>query len=202
MEPISIEKYNDVDFNEMIELVVTSFESKLCYRLRLKPNEIKDILQLTWNIRACDAGYLHYVAKMENEVVGVMLIQHGIIQKEKKKVPIFPLFRRYGLFNILFLIFKISILEIYKPDGAYIEHIAVDASVRGRGIGEMLLAKGQEDLKKMGYSSLSLAVAKGNPAKHLYDREGFQDIIYKKTPFQGYFIGVKEWIFMEKRLHE
>jgi GNAT superfamily N-acetyltransferase len=36
--------------------------------------------------------------------------------------------------------------------------------MRGRGIGEMLIAQAEKELKNRGFSSLSLAVAKGNPA--------------------------------------
>jgi ribosomal protein S18 acetylase RimI-like enzyme len=47
--------------------------------------------------------------------------------------------------------------------------------MRGRGIGEMLIAQAEKELKNRGFSSLTLAVAKGNPAKHLYDRIGFRE---------------------------
>jgi ribosomal protein S18 acetylase RimI-like enzyme len=202
MQQIKIENYQDTYFKEMTALITQSFLSKLCHRQSLSPNDIKKILYLTWDINTEDTGYLHYVAKEEEKVVGVILIQFGKKQKRtsRKKISIFPLIRSYGLYNMLFLIYKLSVLEIHKPKGCYIEHIAVDESMRGRGIGEMLLSHGERVLKDMGFSSLSLAVAKENPAKHLYDRMGFKDIKDINSRYKGFFTGINEWIFMGKEI--
>ncbi len=200
MPQINIEKYQDKYFKDMTDLIVSSFKSKLCHRQKLTPDDIKNILYTTWDITAMDNGYLHYVAKKEEKVVGVILIWCGEIQKSNKKVPAFELFRRYGFLNMLLLTYKLSILEIYKPEDCYIEHIAVDEAMRGTGIGEMLIKHAEKELKERGFSTLSLAVAKGNPAKHLYDRVGFQDINSISSRFKGYFTGIRHWFFMRKRL--
>jgi ribosomal protein S18 acetylase RimI-like enzyme len=202
MQQIKIENYQDTYFKEMTALITQSFLSKLCHRQSLSPNDIKKILYLTWDINTEDTGYLHYVAKEEEKVIGVILIQYGKKQKRtsRKKISIFALIRRYGFYNMLFLIYKLSVLEIHKPKNCYIEHIAVDESMRGRGIGEMLLSHGERVLKDMGFSSLSLAVAKENPAKHLYDRMGFKDIKDINSRYKGFFTGINEWIFMGKEI--
>lgn len=200
MPKIKIEKYQDKYFKDMTDLIVSSFKSKLCHRQKLTPDDIKNILYTTWDIPATDNGYLHYVVKKEEKVVGVILIRCGEIQKSNKKVPVFELFRRYGFINMLLLTYKLSILEVYKPEDCYIEHIAVDEAMRGTGIGEMLIKHAEKELKERGFSTLSLAVAKDNPAKHLYDRVGFQDINSISSRFKGYFTGIRHWFFMRKRL--
>jgi Acetyltransferases len=200
MSQIQIIKYQDTDFKGIIGLLVNAFESKFLHRQNLNPNDVKHILALTWDISAADTGYLHFIAKEDERVVGTILIQCGKTQKSQKKFPFLSLVRQYGLFNMLFLTFKLSVLEIFKPQDCYIEHIAVDQLMRGKGIGEMLLFHAEETLKDMGFSTLSLAVAKENPAKHLYDRMGFQDINYMNSRFKGFFIGINEWIFMQKTL--
>lgn len=200
MSQITIENYQDLDFKEMTNLVVSSFKSKFCHRQKLTPDDMKDILSLTWDIKAGDTGYLHYVAKEKGKVVGVILIQYGEKQKNQRKIPFFNLFHRYGFLNMMLLTYKLSFLEIHKPQGCYIEHIAVEESMRGKGIGKMLLSHGEEKLKNMGFSSISLAVAKDNPAKDLYDRMKFNEISHRNNPFKGYFIGVRHWIFMRKEL--
>lgn len=210
----NILKYQDQDFEEMLSLLVDAFASKFCHRQNLTPGDIKQILTGTWDINAGDTGSLHLVAKESERVVGALLVQfpkkHNGQRKRKqrskreqrnrKTFPLLALCRRYGLFNIFLLTFKLSVLEIAKPRGCYVEHIAVHQSMRGQGIGEKLLSHAEKSLKNMGFSSLSLAVAEGNSAKNLYDRTGFQDICHINSGFKGYFIGINKWIFMNKNL--
>lgn len=200
MTQIKIEKYQNIDFKEMIPLIVSSFESKFCHRQNLTRSNLENILYSTWDINEEDPGYMHFVAKEDGKVVGVILIQCGKTRKSQKKIPFFSLFRRYGLYNMLFLTIKLSVLEIFKPQDCYIEHIAVNSSMRGKGIGDMLISSAEEALKEKGFSTLSLAVAENNPAKHLYDRKGFQDIDYINSRFKGFFIGINQWVFMRKNI--
>jgi GNAT superfamily N-acetyltransferase len=51
--------------------------------------------------------------------------------------------------------------------------IAVVPSQRGKGVGEQLLLALIERARQAGYSSLSLSVEPGNPARKLYERHGF-----------------------------
>ena len=201
MTQINIEQYHDRDFKEVISLLVSSFESKFCHRQNLTSCSIENILYATWDIKENDPGYLHFVAKRQEKVVGVILIQNGKTQKSKKKIPFFSLCCRYGYFNILLLTFKLSVLEIFIPDDCYIEHIAVDKSLRGKGIGEMLLSYAEEALKDSGFTTLSLAVAESNPAKNLYDRKGFEEIKHINSCFKGFFIGISQWVFMRKNIN-
>ncbi len=200
MSQISIETYEDQYFKSMVDLVVSSFESKFCCRQTLTQEDIKNILYIMWDVKAGDHGYLHYVAKEEDLVVGVVLVQCGEIRESHKKIPIFQLFCQYGFFNILLLIYKLTVLEIYKPEDCYIEHIAVAEALRGRGIGEKLITHAEKELKDRGFSTLSLAVAKGNPAKHLYDRAGFQEIASVSSRNKEFFTGIRQWFFMRKKL--
>jgi ribosomal protein S18 acetylase RimI-like enzyme len=52
--------------------------------------------------------------------------------------------------------------------------IAVVPSQRGKGVGEQLLLALIERARQAGYSSLSLSVEPGNPARKLYERHGFR----------------------------
>jgi ribosomal protein S18 acetylase RimI-like enzyme len=51
--------------------------------------------------------------------------------------------------------------------------IAVVPSQRGKGVGEQLLLALIERAREAGYTSLSLSVEPGNPARKLYERHGF-----------------------------
>ncbi|AKA71585.1 GNAT family N-acetyltransferase [Clostridium scatologenes] len=198
MTQISIEKYKDIYFKDVVSLLVSSFESKFFHRQNLTSNNIEDILDHIWNIKQEDLGYLHFVAKNDKKIVGVILIRVGNSLKSDNKIPLFSLCCRYGFFNILFFLFKLYFLTISMSKDCYIEHIAVDKSMRGKGVGKLLISYAEEALRNMKFRSLFLVVAESNPAKHLYYREGFKDVEHINSPFKGYFIGISKWIFMKK----
>lgn len=200
---IQIETYQDEYFEEIITLLVSSFESKFCHRQSLSVIDIKNLLSILWDLSAKDESLLHFVAKEEDKIVGDILIQCDKPHKNKgqQRIPLYDLIRKYGFFNMMLLIYKLGILEVFKHDNCYIEHIAVDETMRGRGIGDMLLSHAEAALKERGCSSLSLAVAKENPARHLYIRKNFKEVQYLNSRFKGYFLGINEWILMKKSLN-
>lgn len=197
---ISIEKYQDKEFKEVISLLVSSFESKFLHRQSLNQNDIENILYSIWDIRAEDPDYLHFVAKENQKIVGVILIRYGRVRKSQKKIPFLRLSHQYGPLNTLMLMFKLFILEIFNSQECYIEHIAVDNSMRGMGIGDKLISYCEAVLIDMGYPTLTLAVAADNPAKHLYARKGFIEIKHINHWSKKFFIGISHWVFMKKFL--
>ena len=54
--------------------------------------------------------------------------------------------------------------------------LAVARDFRGRGIGRQLLRALFESARERGYQRLSLSVAPANPARALYESEGFQKV--------------------------
>jgi GNAT superfamily N-acetyltransferase len=54
--------------------------------------------------------------------------------------------------------------------------IAVVPSRRGRGLGEQLLAALLERARQEGHTTISLSVERANPARHLYERFGFEPV--------------------------
>lgn len=200
MAQISIEKYKDSDFKEVISILVSSFEKKFYHMQSLTKDSIENILYSIWDIKAENSSYVHFVAKNNEKVVGVILIQVGKQLKSNKKIPFFNLCYHYGFVNMLFMIFKLFALERFTVEDCYVEHIAVDKFMRGKGVGELLISQAEEVLSGMGFSSLSLVVAESNPAKHLYDRRGFKEIEHISSRFKGYFIGINQWVFMRKNL--
>lgn len=73
-----------------------------------------------------------------------------------------------------------------------IHDLAVLPSHRGRGIGKALLAAVEAEALKRGACKITLEVLSGNPARHLYAREGFGD--YQLDPATGHAL------FWQKRL--
>lgn len=199
---VSIEKYQDKDVEDVISLLVDSFKSKFLHRQSLDPSDIEKILYAAWDLKAAAPGYLHFVAKVNGKIVGVILIRYGQRQRVKKRkaIPFCSLSQQYGVLNVLVLLLKLSMLEIIYNQESYIEHIAVDKFMRGQGIGEQLIAYCEELLKDRGCPALTLAVAVDNPAQHLYSKLGFQEIKRINHRSKQFFTGISHWIFMKKFL--
>jgi ribosomal protein S18 acetylase RimI-like enzyme len=198
MDYITVEEYQNKDFESVIALLVDSFKSKFCHRQNLSVQFIKDILYASWDLKAGDPAYLHFVAKQNQNIVGVILIRCNKKENGNKRVPIISLCKRYGVINIFLLFFKMLLLNVKTTNECYIEHIAVNEALRGKGVGILLLQHAEQVLLDQGYTSWSLAVAEGNPAKHLYSRLGFKEIKKIKSHLKGFFIGTSQWTFMRK----
>ncbi len=98
MVQISIEKYQDSDFKEVISILVSSFEKKFYHRQNLTKGNIENILYSIWDIKAENSSYVHFVAKNDGKVVGVILIRVGRQLKSNKKIPFMNLCHDYGIF--------------------------------------------------------------------------------------------------------
>ncbi|WP_313076627.1 GNAT family N-acetyltransferase [Lacrimispora sp.] len=202
MKDITIEPYTDSDYDSIISLLVDSFKSKFIFRQKLSPENIKQILSSVWNIKEQEPGYLHLIARTGNKVSGVLLVRYGHSRNQGKKIPFLFLCRRFGFFQIIFFLLKLFILEQYPAGKCYLEHIAVDSSFRGQGIGEALLSHAENILREKKFKELYLTVALNNKAKHLYLRDGFQDMEKIHSPLKVFFMGVNKWEFMRKDLIE
>ncbi len=73
-----------------------------------------------------------------------------------------------------------------------IHDLAVLPGHRGKGIGKALLAAVEAEALKRGACKVTLEVLSGNPARHLYAREGYGD--YQLDPATGHAL------FWQKRL--
>jgi GNAT superfamily N-acetyltransferase len=65
--------------------------------------------------------------------------------------------------------------------GAWIADIWRDPSLRGTGVGSLLIQHAKLLLAEDGHVSLSLAVTAGNPAKRTYEAQGFQTVSQGQT---------------------
>ncbi len=73
-----------------------------------------------------------------------------------------------------------------------IHDLAVLPETRGKGVGKALLAAIEAEALKRGACKVTLEVLSGNPARHLYAREGYGD--YQLDPATGHAL------FWQKRL--
>ena len=60
------------------------------------------------------------------------------------------------------------------PGGPWVTDVFVEPTQQGAGVGRALFARALGELRAAGESTLRLAVQIDNPARHLYDRLGFE----------------------------
>lgn len=103
----------------------------------------------------------------------------------------------------LFGLWRLDVVTKEKvPRGkCYLDHIAVDAGFRGRGIGKALMEKAEQEARARGSSAIYLAVVTTNRAKSLYERQGY--IVTSEETCCGCmncWLGEPGAFIMEKRL--
>lgn len=111
--------------------------------------------------------------------------------------------KHIGLFRGLWAIALFTILYERKPvDGELLmDGIAVDASMRGQGIGTKLLQKLHEYARDRGFTSIRLDVVDTNPkARKLYESQGFVAIKTDWHPYLKPFLGFSSSTTMVKTI--
>jgi ribosomal protein S18 acetylase RimI-like enzyme len=78
----------------------------------------------------------------------------------------------------------------------------VTGAQRNRGIGTALLAHAETWARAHGKRGLSLHVAAGNPAQHLYERLGFQLKQRIELRLERRLFDVEAWLYMVKAFPE
>lgn len=185
----------------MLPLLIDSFQSKFTYHQKLSIRDTKKILSRIWEINAKDPSYLHLIAKNNQQhVVGILLIRIKNPKQKILNIPFIRLCKKYKTIPILFFFLKLYTLKRIHTKDCYVEHLAVDATMRGHGIGNQLLTYAQKQLTHRGYQNISLMVAKDNKAIHLYTRNGFRPVKHIHSWLSGLSIGISQWIFMQKPL--
>lgn len=69
------------------------------------------------------------------------------------------------------------VLPPVPEDAWYLQHLAVVAEARGKGVGERLLLNALDRSREAGYARVLLDLYAENPARRLYQRMGFDVIV-------------------------
>lgn len=85
-----------------------------------------------------------------------------------------------------------SVPEKLEKEGI-LEAVGVDVGMRGKGVGELLVRKGEEHLKDIGCRTFALGVKKESPAVNFYAKLGFE----KAGEYEN---KLGEWLYMRKKL--
>jgi len=84
---------------------------------------------------------------------------------------------------------------------AYVERLVVTPEFRNRGIARGLLVAAEERGRESGKKTVGLHVSGNNiPALRLYEAEGYEEVSRQRSLLTGYFLGIRDWLYLKKEL--
>lgn len=145
------------------------------------------------------------VAEQGGQVLGVLILVHGRERLSDRWEQLKVALREVGaLATLRAIVGVVLLLDTHDDAGdmAYISELAVAGSCRDQGIGTALLTRAQEWACENGKRGLSLHVAAGNPAQHLYERVGFRLERRIEAQLERWLFDVPAWLYMVKPLQD
>jgi RimJ/RimL family protein N-acetyltransferase len=84
---------------------------------------------------------------------------------------------------------------------AYIERLVVAPDFRRQGMARRLIAAAEDFARDAGKKTVGLHVSANNlPALRLYEDEGYEEISRQHSFLTGYFLNIKDWLYLRKEL--
>jgi ribosomal protein S18 acetylase RimI-like enzyme len=84
---------------------------------------------------------------------------------------------------------------------AYIERLVVSPDYRRQGMARRLLAAAEDLARENGKRTVGLHVSGTNlPALRLYENEGYEEVSRQHSYLTGYFLNIKDWLYLKKEL--
>lgn len=202
MVNVCIRPFETKDIDEVIEILTWSFQNKFQNLTGLSMEKLPDFVKRTGVILSEPfEGY--FVAEEEKKILGVMVLEWKNQIRPKEKIKILDP-AKYGLWPTLKFLFGLLLLSSSQKKGeCYIEHIAVRADARGKGVGSSLLEYGRSFAQSKGFSKYSLHVAATNKgAVRLYERVGFRTVELKKSMLTKWLFDIGKWHYMTASIKE
>jgi ribosomal protein S18 acetylase RimI-like enzyme len=84
---------------------------------------------------------------------------------------------------------------------AYIERLVVAPDFRRQGMARRLIAAAENFARDAGKKTVGLHVSGNNlPALLFYENEGYEEISRQHSYLTGYFLNIKDWLYLRKEL--
>lgn len=178
-EKLNVEKHNPLKVAELIyEADTDTFD--LFFKNKENSAGVIEKLVLA-DVNTLNHQHIYVVSGDENYVLGVAVIHHGKRQFFLDELR--SIFKNLNLvdalkYTVISILDKMFLSDLKEQD-SYVAILAVDESLRGRGIGTFILEKAVELMKGHGSKRAVLDVDMENPsALRLYEKVGFK--IFKK----------------------
>ncbi len=175
-------------------------------RVAMRLNGLQDfeaarqLLRVAW--RAAENWRRSTVAELEHTPVG--MLQSGGSSFRVTPSLVLSVIRGFPLMTLLRLPGRLRLqrrLVPPKPPDAYVSaEIHVAPEFRGRGFGEAILARAQEDARQGGFHEMALHTLTTNPAQGLYRRYSFEEVARRIDPEFERITGAEGNVLMIKRL--
>ena len=89
----------------------------------------------------------------------------------------------------------------YTSAEAYVERLVVSPAFQRQGIARGLLVAAEGFARDAGKETIGLHVSGNNlAALRLYEAEGYRETGRQKSFLTGYFLGIREWLYLQKTL--
>lgn len=128
--------------------------------------------------------------RAEQERAAVAMIEHAMAHMTAAQFAHMATWLEYGPY----------VLPPVPEDAWYLQHLAVVAEARGKGVGERLLRHALERSREAGFARVLLDIYEENPARRLYQRMGFE-VIVETLVKPLVERGIPKHLRMECRLH-
>tara|TARA_R110002050_G_scaffold296248_1_gene456000 strand:+ start:1246 stop:1953 length:708 start_codon:yes stop_codon:yes gene_type:complete len=201
---LKVRKLDQRDVPKARLLIENAFSDKFCSMTSLDREQLNSSLAME-KVIDVQLHEGHRVAVIEDNVVGIISVKNWKSPNTKSlNVELLKtVSSEYGFLRMLSVLLGLILLDESIAKGHYyIEHIAIDETFRGKGIGNELMAFAE--LTAIGDSDatkLTLTVARSNVrAISFYEQRGYTVDYIEKSLMSKAVLGIKHWLYMSKRL--
>ncbi|MGF1472652.1 MAG: GNAT family N-acetyltransferase [Rubrobacteraceae bacterium] len=203
VEPLTIRPAEPGDDPAIAALVVEGFLDQFIPIFGGVREVSNKIMQKWVELEHASGGVRSLVAESGDEVVASVGLRAEEAHEEVLARGLWKALRRnLGLLRAFWATALLSYPRYTpRPTEAYVERLVVTPAYRQRGIARKLLHRAENMGREADKETVGLHVSENNePAIQLYKNEGYVESSRQRSLMTGYFLGIREWIYLKKTL--